>query len=75
VVAELIKLVRDQSVDEIGLNPAAIHALLDTRRDLARLDGSDPNATEGGGRRIENIRPRAFRRAAVTVLPTQTNPP
>ncbi len=32
VVPQLIALVKDNSVDEIGLNPAAIHALVDTAR-------------------------------------------
>jgi len=45
VVPELCDLVRDQSVDEIGLNTAAIHALW-TLQGLGALDGSDANATD-----------------------------
>jgi len=44
VVADLIGLVNDRSVDAIGLNPAAIHAL-HTLHGLGALDGSDREST------------------------------
>ncbi|MFD2574168.1 PVC-type heme-binding CxxCH protein [Spirosoma soli] len=44
VVPQLIELVKDQSVDEIGINPAAIHALW-TLKGLGALDGSDQSVT------------------------------
>lgn len=43
VVPQLMALVNDQSVDEIGNNPAAIHALW-TLHGLGVLDGSDEKA-------------------------------
>ncbi len=43
VVPQLIALVNDQSVDEIGINPAAIHALW-TLHGLGALNGSDEKA-------------------------------
>lgn len=45
VAADLIKLVQSQSVDEIGLNAAAIHALW-TLNGLGLLDGSHDDANQ-----------------------------
>ena len=45
VVPALSELVRDKSVDEISLNPAAIHALW-TLHGLGALDGSDSHADD-----------------------------
>ena len=50
VVPALIELVDDRSVDAIGLNPAAIHALW-TLHGLGALDGAGRRGRDGGGRR------------------------
>src|SRR5690606_2106671 len=67
VVPRLIELVQDTSVDELGLNPGAIHALW-TLHGLAALDGSDPRALEAARAALRH--PSAgVRRNAVQVLP------
>ncbi len=67
VVPALCELARDQSMDEIGLNPAAIHALW-TLSGLGALDGSDATATETAFGALKH--PSAgVRRAALMVLP------
>ena len=43
VVPALVKLVQDASLDEIGLNPAAIHAVW-TLKSLAAIDGESADA-------------------------------
>ena len=48
----LIELVRDRSVDAIGLNPAAIHALW-TLHGLGRSTARDPTRDDGGRRGAE----------------------
>src|SRR5262249_35691585 len=67
VVPDLIELARDDSVDGIGLNAGAIHALW-TLHGLGVLDGSQPAAL---GAAIAALRhPSAgVRRNAVQVLP------
>ena len=65
VVPALIELTRDESVDAIGLNPAAIHALW-TLHGLGALDGSDSDANAAAVAAIRH--PSAgVRRAAVLV--------
>jgi len=67
VVPQLAALVRDTSVDELGLNPAAIHALW-TMEGLGALDGSNRQATEVATAGLKH--PSAgVRRAAAMVLP------
>jgi len=67
VVPALIKLISDKSVDEIGLNPAAIHALW-TLYGLGALDGKDKRSTTAAVAALKH--PSAgVRRAAAMVLP------
>jgi putative membrane-bound dehydrogenase-like protein len=67
VVPDLIKLVQDQSVDEIGLNVGALHALW-TLKGLGALDGSDQAALAAAVGALKH--PSAgVRRNAVQVLP------
>src|SRR5258706_13649547 len=66
-VRGLCELVKDQSVDGVGLNPPAIHALWPLP-DLGVLDGSNAAATEAVMSALRH--PSAgVRRAAVNVLP------
>jgi putative membrane-bound dehydrogenase-like protein len=67
VTADLIKLVNDQSVDEIGLNVGAIHALW-TLHGLKALDGSDPAALAAAVAALKHSS-AGVRRNAVQVLP------
>jgi putative membrane-bound dehydrogenase-like protein len=67
VTADLIKLVNDQSVDEIGLNVGAIHALW-TLHGLKALDGSDPAALAAAVGALKHSS-AGVRRNAVQVLP------
>jgi uncharacterized protein len=67
VVPALLELARDQTVDEIGLNPGAIHALW-TLHGLGALNGSDERATRAAVAGLGH--PSAgVRRNAVQVLP------
>ncbi|RYF53717.1 MAG: dehydrogenase, partial [Cytophagaceae bacterium] len=67
VVPQLIGLVNDQSVDEIGINPAAIHALW-TLQGLGALDGSNNTATLAATAALKH--PDAgVRKTAIQVLP------
>jgi putative membrane-bound dehydrogenase-like protein len=67
VVPALCELVRDQRMDEIGLSPAAIHALW-TMHGLGALDGSDASAVGVSATALRH--PSAgVRRAASAVLP------
>ncbi|MGV3640089.1 MAG: PVC-type heme-binding CxxCH protein [Adhaeribacter sp.] len=67
VLPELYKLVANQSVDEIGLNPAAVHALW-TMHGLGALDGSNAAALQVAVKALSH--PAAgVRKAAVQVLP------
>lgn len=67
VVPRLAALIRDPAVDEIELNPAAIHALW-TMEGLGALDGSNSKATEAALGALKH--PSAgVRRAAVMVSP------
>jgi putative heme-binding domain-containing protein len=67
VVPALCDLVRDQGMDEIGLNPAAIHALW-TLHGLGALAGSDAQASDAALAALKH--PSAgVRRAAAMVLP------
>jgi len=68
VVPQLAALVRDPSVDEIGLNPAAIHALW-TMHGLGAFEGSNAQAVEVAKGALRH--PAAgVRRAAASVLPS-----
>jgi putative membrane-bound dehydrogenase-like protein len=66
-IPALLKLARDASVDQIGLNPAAIHALW-TIYGLGGFDGNNADATEAAVADLHH--PSAgVRKAAVDVLP------
>ncbi len=67
VVPALVETVRDSSVDELGLNPAAIHALW-TLQGLGALDGTDVNTLDAARGALKH-RSAAVRRAAVMTLP------
>ena len=67
VVPALLELIRNTSVDEIGLNPAAVHALW-TAHGLGALDGSDQRATDTAITALRHPS-AAVRRAALDVLP------
>ncbi len=67
VVPALCALASDQSEDEIGLNPAAIHALW-TLSGLNVLDGSDAKASQTARAALKHSSP-SVRRAALMVLP------
>jgi hypothetical protein len=67
VVPQLIELVKDLSTDEIGINPAAIHALW-TLHGLGALDGSDARATEAAAAALKHPC-HGVRKTAVQVLP------
>jgi len=67
VVPALVELVNDQSVDEIGLNTAAIHAL-QTLRGLGALDGSNAPALAAVAKAC-NHPSAGVRRNAIQVLP------
>lgn len=67
VVPQLAALVQDQSTDEIGLNPAAIHALW-SMQGLGAMDGSNETASNAGLGALTHPS-AAVRRAAVMVLP------
>ena len=66
-VPGLVKLVADASVDAIGLNPGAIHALW-SLHGLGALDGRDPVATEAAVGALRH-RSAGVRRNAALVLP------
>lgn len=67
IVSQLATLVRDTTVDELGLDPAAIHALW-AMHGLGALDGSSPQANEVATAALKH--PSAgVRRAAAMVLP------
>jgi putative membrane-bound dehydrogenase-like protein len=71
VVPALIELVNESSVDEIGLNPAAIHALW-TLHGLGALDGAGSAAIAAVAQACRH--PSAgVRRNAVLVLPLTTD--
>lgn len=67
VVNGLMKIVADPEVDEIGLNPGAIHALW-TLHGLGALDGKDPECTAVVVKALKH-RSAGVRRNAVLVLP------
>ncbi len=67
VVPDLLKLVEDKSVDEIGLNAGAIHALW-TLHGLGALDGSVREATEAAVAALAH-RSAGVRRTALQVVP------
>jgi putative membrane-bound dehydrogenase-like protein len=67
IVPALCELAGDTHVDEIGLNPAAIHALW-TLHGVGALDGSDAKASETASGALKHGS-AGVRRAAVTVLP------
>ncbi|WP_461133221.1 PVC-type heme-binding CxxCH protein [Spirosoma lituiforme] len=67
VVPQLIALVNDASVDEIGINPAAIHALW-TLQGLGALDGSNASATMAATAALKH-QDAGVRKTAIQVLP------
>lgn len=70
-ISSLLELVRDQSVDEIGLNTAAIHALW-TLKGLGALDGSNEEVIRGARAALEH--PSAgVRRNAIQVQPHEAD--
>ncbi len=70
VLPALVELAHDASVDEIGLNPAVIHALW-TLHGLGALKGDHPEATAAAVAALKH--PSAgVRRNAVQVLPPDT---
>jgi putative membrane-bound dehydrogenase-like protein len=70
VIPDLIKLAADTSVDEIGLNVGAIHALW-TLKGLGALDGNNKEALTAAVAALKH--PSAgVRRNAVQVLPAST---
>ena len=67
VVPQLIRLVRNQQVDELGMNPGALHALW-TLHGLGLLDGSNRQARAAAVQALRH--PAAgVRKAALQVLP------
>jgi len=67
VIPDLIKLTQEQTVDEIGLTPCAIHALW-TLQGLGALDGKNDGATSAVVAALKH--PSAgVRRNAIQVLP------
>ncbi|EMS34767.1 Putative secreted glycosyl hydrolase [Mariniradius saccharolyticus AK6] len=71
IAGDLYKLIGDRSVDEIGLNAPAVHALW-TLHGLGLLDGSDANALQVVTKALSH--PSAsVRRNAIMVLPKDTN--
>jgi putative membrane-bound dehydrogenase-like protein len=67
VVPDIIKLTQDQSVDAIGLNAPAIHALW-ALADLGALDGKNADATAAAVAALKHPS-AAVRRNAALVLP------
>ena len=67
VVPDLIKLIDDRSVDEIGVNAAAVHGLW-TIHGLRGFDGANRTATTAAIRALRHPS-AAVRKAAVDVLP------
>jgi uncharacterized protein len=67
IAPQLIQLVQDNSVDSIGLNTSAIHALW-TLHGLGQLDGKNPAATAAVVKALMHPSP-GVRRNAVQVLP------
>jgi len=63
----LIKLVNDQSIDEVGLNSPAVHALW-TLNGLGALNGANPEATQAAINALSHPA-HGVRKAAVEVLP------
>jgi uncharacterized protein len=67
VLGQLYRLAQSRAVDELGLNPAAVHALW-TMHGLGALDGSNRRATSVAVSALRH--PAAsVRRAAIEVLP------
>jgi putative membrane-bound dehydrogenase-like protein len=71
VVPQLIALVKDQSLDEIGINPAAIHALR-TLEGLGAVTASNPAVMEAV---ISALKHPCYgvRKTAIQVLPKEEN--
>lgn len=67
VVPQLIALVKDQSLDEIGNGPASLHALW-TLHGLGALDGPDAGARQAVVAALKHPAP-GVRKAAIQVLP------
>ncbi len=72
IVPDLIKLAADQSVDAIGLNTAAIHALW-LMKILGALDGSNAEATAAAVAALKHPSSAVRRNAALVLAPTAAN--
>jgi putative membrane-bound dehydrogenase-like protein len=70
VVPALIKLANDPSVDEIGLNPGAIHALW-TLHGLGALDGTDASVLAAVAAGLKHKSPGVRRNAALALPRTE----
>ncbi len=70
IVPQLIAMVNDQSLDEIGNNPAAIHALW-ILNGLNVLDGADQNAAMAVKQALKHPA-SAVRKTAIQVMPTNS---
>jgi uncharacterized protein len=71
VVPQLLALARDRSVDELGLNPGALHALW-TLHGLGQLNGTNAQATEAATAALRHPS-AAVRKAAVQMLPANAS--
>ena len=69
VLPQLYRMVSDVRVDQLGLNPGALHALW-TMHGLGALDGDHPDALAAAAAAIHHPAP-GVRRAAVMVLPAR----
>src|SRR5206468_619698 len=71
VQSALAELINDQTVDELGINPGAIHALW-TLRGLGALEGANASAADAAVAALKHKSP-AVRRNAALVLPRTAN--
>jgi hypothetical protein len=69
VLPQLYRMVSDVRVDQLGLNPGALHALW-TMHGLGALDGDHPEALAAAAAALHHPAP-GVRRAAVIVLPAR----
>jgi putative membrane-bound dehydrogenase-like protein len=67
VIPQLIELINDESADEVGLNPGAVHALW-TLHGLGEMEGSNREVLDAAIDALEH-QSAAVRRNALQVLP------
>lgn len=72
VAPQLTEFIKDSSVDELGLNPAAVHALW-TLKGLGALDGNDHPAIIQVAEQALSHPSAGVRRAALMTLPRSEN--